>query len=49
MNGQQYPIGPRRVAEALRARGHTPKKQGGKRGWQGLALVESGGQEGTTT
>jgi putative DNA primase/helicase len=39
VNGYRFPLGPKRVAEALRGRGCVPKKRGRERGWQGLTLV----------
>jgi putative DNA primase/helicase len=41
LNGYRFPLGPKRVAEALRGRGFVPLKRGGERGWQGLALIDA--------
>jgi len=37
--GYRFPLGPQRIAAALRNRGFEPQKKGGVRGWEGLALV----------
>jgi putative DNA primase/helicase len=37
-NGYRYPLGPKRLAERLRALGHLPEKRQGVRGWRGIAL-----------
>ena len=34
----EHPVSGRRFAESLRSRGFLPSKQGGTRGWQGIAL-----------
>jgi putative DNA primase/helicase len=36
--GHRFPLGPRRIAEVLRSRGHTQAKRGGVRGWLGLGI-----------
>jgi putative DNA primase/helicase len=38
--GYRYPLGPQRLAQALRSRGLTPRKRSGVRGWDGIRLVD---------
>lgn len=42
-----YPLGPRGLAERLRARGCASRKRRGVRGWQGLRLLEPGARADT--
>jgi len=39
LQGNRYPYGLKRFANALRGRGHQPQKRGGHRGWRGIGIA----------
>ena len=47
--GYRYPLGPQRIAAALRNRGFVPRKKGDVRGWEGLQLAPVDGADGLDT